>query len=132
MANAGLSNLWHTLPTWQTWEGHCTEEQWNTAVSVQLQVLKDSHYGGVGFVSSDLYFENNLDKVRYSAGIAGAQSYCELFCALCERCVGGNDPILDPIVYDFIMNQVYSGADYAYQELAERRDFATTIYSEIG
>lgn len=132
MANAGLSNLWHTLPTWQTWEGHCTEEQWNTAVSVQLQVLKDSHYGGVGFVSSDLYFENNLDKVRYSAGIAGAQSYCELFCALCERCVGGNDPILDPIVYDFIMNQVYSGADYAYQELVERRDFATTIYNEIG
>lgn len=132
MANAGLSNLWHTLPTWQTWEGHCTEEQWNTAVSVQLEVLKDSHYGGVGFVSADLYFENNLDKVRNSSGNAGVQSYCELFCALCERCVGGNDPILDPIVYDFIMNQVYSGADYAYQELAERRDFATTIYNEIG
>lgn len=132
MANAGLSNLWHTLPTWQTWEGHCTEEQWNTAVSVQLQVLKDSHYGGVGFVSADLYFENNLDKVSNPSGNAGAQSYCELFCALCERCVGGNDPILDPVVYDFIMNHVYSGADYAYQELVERRDFATTIYNEIG
>ena len=134
MANAGLSNLWHSMPTWQTWEGHCTEEQWNTAVSVQLQVLKDSHYGGVDFVTSDLYFERNLDKVQSSAGLAGVRSYCELFCAMCERCIGGihDDPITDPVVYDFIMDHVYSGADYTYQELVERRDFATTIYSEIG
>lgn len=128
MYNAGLGNMWHYLPSWTSWEGHCTEEQWNTAVNVQLQVLVQSHYGGDTWEAN---FDENLDKVSYQTGENGVRSYCELFCAMCERCIGGTDAILDSVVYDFIMNECYSHADYKYQDLVGRREAAVTIYNEI-
>jgi hypothetical protein len=128
MTEAGLDTLWHNNPPWTTWNGHCTEEQWNLAINLQLQVLVQSHYGGDSWVAN---FDENLDKVSSKTGVSGARSYCELFCAMCERCTGGTDDILDPVVYNFIMNECYSHADEKYQMLSERRDAAVAIYTDI-
>lgn len=128
MTENGLGNLWHTSPAWSSWEGHCTEEKWNLAVNLQLQVLVNSHYGGDSWVAN---FDEHLDKVTDSHGEAGVKSYAELFCAMCIRCTGGTDAITDQVVYDFIMNECYSHADEKYKKLTERRNAAVTIYGEI-
>lgn len=71
-----------------------------------------------------------IDQVSSKTGEAGARAYAELFCVCVERCVGGADAVLDPGVYQIMLDE-YGGTVYTYQDLGNRRDNAASIYRQF-
>lgn len=132
MTEAGLDSLWHTAPAWTSWEGHCTEAQWDQAIAINLQVLVNTGYNSDGFS----YYKYNecLGYPTHQIGADGARSYAELFCGMVERCVGGTDALTDPGVANFMLNYIYKGRitqNYLYQQLVQRRDYAAQTYNSL-
>lgn len=128
--NEGLGSHLHSLPTWSSWEGNVSESDWDKAIDLSLSYLIDTHYNSDGF--SNYAYNECLDKVSSKTGSSGCVSYCELFCAMVERCIGGTDAIQDSVVADFIFNTLYGGTTYLYQNLTGRRDSASNLWSEFG
>lgn len=126
MSIAGLSSYWHSAPAWSDWTGHVTEAEWDEAIDINLSLLVSTKYNSEGF--SNYSYDRCLDKPTHREGEDGAAAYAELFAAMVERCVYGNDAIQDPGVADFIKNKIYNGTSYLYQQLVNRRTYARNAY----
>ena len=70
-----------------------------------------------------------IDQVAEQTGEAGARAYAELFCVCVERCVRGEGSVIDPGVYQIMID--YYHRTYLYQMIGTRRDNAANIYNQF-
>ena len=70
-----------------------------------------------------------IDQVAEQTGEAGARAYAELFCVCVERCVPGEGSVIDPGVYQIMIDYYHKA--YLYQMIGTRRDNAANIYNQF-
>lgn len=70
-----------------------------------------------------------IDQVAEQTGEAGARAYAELFCVCVERCTPGEGSVIDPGVYQIMID--YYHTTYLYQAISARRDAAADIYNQF-
>lgn len=113
---AGLGNLWGSSPS------SVSEETLNTALDVSLTTLTQSDDG------SFRTFVNKLGVVANKT----PEAYAELFLVIVERAVGGNSPLEDEGVKQYV-HDIYNGRiGYNYQGTAGRRNNAVSMYNSYS
>ena len=70
-----------------------------------------------------------IDQVAEQTGEAGARAYAELFCVCVERCTPGEGSVIDPGVYQIMIDYYHTA--YLYQAISARRDAAADIYNQF-
>ena len=70
-----------------------------------------------------------IDQVSSQTGEAGARAYAELFCVCVERCTPGEGSVIDPGVYQIMIDYYHEA--FLYQIIGTRRDNAANIYNQF-